>query len=107
MNRIRRLTAGAALVAIVAAGCSNADARPSWTYAPPPPADAVRLAGRRGGRHRAAAAGSRGRHLAIEAFDLGFTPVTVERSGSGHLYGRVRERRRIIHDVTFADGTTL
>src|SRR5687767_14488641 len=82
MHPIRRVTVGAALVAIVATGCSNASAGPAWTYAPPPPADA---AGSPAAAPEAAAPAveASSEVIAIEAFDLGFTPATVTVPAAG------------------------
>ena len=82
INRIRRLAAGAALIAIVISGCSNADARPSWTYAPPPPDGAAAAPGD-GAAASAPAAAAPADTITIEAFDLGFKPAAVSVPAAG------------------------
>jgi nitrite reductase (NO-forming) len=106
MHPIRRVTVGAALVAIVATGCSNASAGPAWTYAPPPPADA---AGSPAAAPEAAAPAveASSEVIAIEAFDLGFTPATVTVPAAGTYEVAFSNTGAMLHDVTFADGTTL
>jgi nitrite reductase (NO-forming) len=106
MNRIRRVTVGAALIAIVVAGCSDADARPSWTYAAPPP-DGVAASPTDGEPANAPAAGVPAETIAIEAFDLGFTPSAVSVPAAGTYDVAFSNTGAMLHDVTFADGTTL
>ena len=106
MNRIRRVTVGAALIAIVVAGCSNADARPSWTYAPPPP-DGAAASPADGAAASAPAAEAPADTIAIEAFDLGFTPAAVSVPAAGTYDVAFSNTGAMLHDVTFADGTTL
>jgi nitrite reductase (NO-forming) len=104
MHPIRRVTAGAALIALIAAGCSSASAAPAWTYAPPPPADTVASPSTEpaGAPPEAAA-----EVLAIEAFDLGFSPATVTVPAAGTYQVSFSNTGAMLHDITFADGTTL
>ena len=106
MNRIRRITVGVALVAIVAAGCSSAADRPAWTYARPPAEGAVASpAGEPAVVAPAAQAAAD--TISIEAFDLGFRPQSVAVPAPGTYDVTFSNTGAMLHDVTFADGTTL
>jgi len=106
MDRIRRITVGVALVAIVAAGCSSAAARPAWTYARPPAEGAVASpAGEPAAVAPAAQAAAD--TISIEAFDLGFRPQSVAVPAPGTYDVTFSNTGAMLHDVTFADGTTL
>ncbi len=106
MHRIHRLTAGAALVAMVAVGCSSADARPTWTYATAPSGDAVASPAAEPAAGAPAAAASTDT-ISIEAFDLGFRPAAVSVPSAGTYEVAFSNTGAMLHDVTFADGTTL
>ena len=106
MHRLTRITAGVAFVAIVVSGCSNADARPAWTFSAASPEDAaasVTPAQAEGAPAAAAATDT----IAIEAFDLGFSPATVTVPAEGTYEVSFSNTGAMLHDVTFADGTTL
>jgi nitrite reductase (NO-forming) len=108
MDRTRRLTHGAALVALVAlvaAGCTSA-AAPAWTYGPvvsPDPSAPVDQPAGAAPPAVAAAAET----ITIEAFDLGFKPATVSVPAAGTYQVAFHNTGAMLHDVTFADGTTL
>ncbi len=100
-------------------GCA-VPASPSWTYAPPAsgsttatgsaPAPAIDAGmpmpgmGTMAGGGNAIAAGG---EIAIEAFDLGFTPNAVAVASPGSYPVSFHNTGSTLHDVTFADGTKL
>jgi nitrite reductase (NO-forming) len=104
-RRIASLVAGMAAVSLLAA-CTASAGKPGWTFAPPaegsaPPAAASPAPSSDPGT--GAAAGS----FEIEAFDLGFTPSTVEVDAPGTYEVTFRNTGVAPHDVTFADGTKI
>jgi nitrite reductase (NO-forming) len=104
-RRIASLVAGMAAVSLLAA-CTASAGKPGWTFAPPaegsaPPAVASPAPSSDPGT--GAAAGS----FEIEAFDLGFTPSTVEVDAPGTYEVTFRNTGVAPHDVTFADGTKI
>lgn len=100
------------LISIALIGCASA-ATPGWTYAPaasaPPPAavpvgavpsvvaPSMDMPG------MTAAAGP----IAIEAFDLGFTPSSLTVPSAGVYEVDFHNAGSATHDVTFADGTKV
>jgi nitrite reductase (NO-forming) len=100
MRRFSILILGASLAL---AGCGYAQA-PYWTYPPttagggpdasaPPPA-------------APAPSGEAGGTLEIEAFDLGFTPATLEVPAAGRYEVKLNNTGAAPHDVTFPTGET-
>jgi len=101
------------VVALVASACSGS-AAPAWTYAPNPAAngdgasggagEAPAVAQPSGGTGTGAASES---VLAIEAFDLGFTPETIEVPAAGTYTVRFTNTGTILHDFSLPDGTKI
>jgi nitrite reductase (NO-forming) len=102
------------------AGCSGAAAAPAWTYrstAPAAPNASSGMPGMdmlMGGASAAPAAPAAaadivpaGGTIAIEAFDLGFTPAKPSVAASGEYQVSFKNTGSVTHDVTFADGTKL
>jgi nitrite reductase (NO-forming) len=106
MHRLSRITAGVAFVAIVATGCSNAAARPGWTFSAPSSGSAASSPAA-APAESAPAAAVRADVIAIDAFDLGFSPATVTVPAAGTYEVAFSNTGAMLHDVTFADGTTL
>ena len=95
------------VLALTAAGCASA-AGPGWTFAPasaasssPGAASASPVAPK--ASQPAAAAGE----IAIDAFDLGFRPASIEVPAAGTYVVKFDNTGAIFHDVTFADGTRI
>jgi nitrite reductase (NO-forming) len=102
------------------AGCSGAAAAPAWTYRSTAPAAPNASSGMpgldmlMGGASAAPAAPAAaadivpaGGTIAIEAFDLGFTPAKPSVAASGEYQVSFKNTGSVTHDVTFADGTKL
>jgi nitrite reductase (NO-forming) len=102
MNRTRRIIAATGLLALAVGACSS-PAAPSWKFA----------AAETGSAQPAASAAAAAPELAtqdaisIEAFDLGFTPAAVQVKAAGTYPVTFANTGSTLHDVTFADGTTL
>ncbi|HET7704295.1 MAG TPA: multicopper oxidase domain-containing protein [Candidatus Limnocylindrales bacterium] len=102
------------IVAAAVAGCAS-PGRPAWTYPPttkPTAAPAGQMAGQVMPSPRASAATSGaavavGSEIAIESFDLGFTPAAITVAGPGTFPVVLRNTGAAVHDVTFADGTKI
>lgn len=114
MSRLHVRLAGPIVVALLAAACSASAAAPSWTYAPNPAADGDTAGTGAAGAPAAAqpssapdAAAASGSVLEIEAFDLGFTPKSIEVAAAGTYRVKFTNTGSIVHDVTFADGTKI
>jgi nitrite reductase (NO-forming) len=123
-HRIKGLTAFA-VVALAVAGC--AAGTPSWTYRPASPAPAASAdvaspapasaspaspapsASGAVGSPSPAASGAVATTsaIAIEAFDLGFTPSAVTVAAAATYDVTFKNTGAIAHDLTFADGTKL
>ena len=97
-----RIIATAGLLALAVGACSS-PAAPSWKFA----------AAETGSAQPAASAAAAAPELAtqdtisIEAFDLGFTPAAVQVKAAGTYPVTFANTGSTLHDVTFADGTTL
>jgi nitrite reductase (NO-forming) len=106
MNRTGSLRgmALAALAALLASACAS-PAGPAWTYQPDPP-DAVAAVGRQPAAPAAAtaAAPAEGDTIRIEAFDLGFTPATIEVPAAGRYTVDLVNTGAAPHDITFPGG---
>jgi nitrite reductase (NO-forming) len=117
MTAPHRLIRAGALLAAAAllAGCARAGA-PGWTFPPggngpgltagsggPPPASSAPSAG----TSAAPATGEAVGKFDVEAFDLGFKPaaITVDKAGTYDV--SFKNTGSILHDLTFADGTTV
>ena len=98
----------AVALGLVGVACSPT-AKAGWTY--PPASDSTTAnadpsagpAGDPSAEPAAPAAGS----LEIEAFDLGFTPSDPVIDAAGPVDVTLRNTGAAVHDITFADGTTL
>ncbi|MEW5991292.1 MAG: multicopper oxidase domain-containing protein [Chloroflexota bacterium] len=101
MDRTRFLALTTA-VALVAVACAPAAGAPTWTYTPGGAAGAASPAPGQGGT----AAGEVLGQLAVEAFDLGFTPAELSVAEPGRYAVTLTNSGAIPHDLTFADGTT-
>ena len=102
------LTAGAV---IALAGCS-AGTVPTWTYAPASPNAAAPASAAPGGAAPSAALASSGPvaqagSFEVDAFDLGFKPAQLSVSQPGAYTVTFKNTGSILHDMTFADGTTI
>jgi nitrite reductase (NO-forming) len=100
MNRTRRMIAATGLLALVVSACSS-PAAPSWNFAAAKPAPSHTAA------TPAPAVAAAAEAIAIEAFDLGFTPAAVQVPAAGAYPVTFTNTGSTLHDVTFADGTTL
>jgi nitrite reductase (NO-forming) len=106
--RLHRLAAFAAMIAFASAACTSAEA-PAWTF-PAPAATAPATSGGgvdqpagTPGSAETAVAGT----IEMESFDLGFTPAMATVPAAGTYEVKLANTGSIIHDVTFADGTTI
>ena len=114
MNRRRRSLALIAGLVLSLVGCAS-PAAPNWTYAPPAAgasatANAVDAGMPMPGMSGAPVADgaiAAGGEIAIDAFDLGFTPATVAVAAAGSYPVTFHNTGAALHDVTFADGTKL
>jgi nitrite reductase (NO-forming) len=119
------------VIAIALAACAPAAGAPTWTYRPPAAADVATLNGAmpmaavgsampmsgssampmKGSASAAAptatGAIAAGGDIAIDAFDLGFTPAVVSVAAAGAYPVTFRNTGSTAHDMTFADGTKL
>jgi nitrite reductase (NO-forming) len=100
--RNRTLIIAVGLVLSLTAGCSRAGG-PAWTFAPAgsPNTGAVSSQAPNPGT------GDVLGEIAIEAFDLGFTPASIEVPAAGTYKVDFANTGVAVHDVTFADGTVL
>ena len=107
MNGRRGKIAAVLAMALSATGCAST-AGPGWTYAPVPAASSgagapAALTTAPNVSQPAAAAGE----IAIDAFDLGFEPASIEVPAAGTYVVKFNNTGAIFHDVTFADGTRI
>jgi nitrite reductase (NO-forming) len=93
--------------ALVIGGCSSATAAPGWTYPPvsggqasAPPAAASPSAS-------PATSAAAGGVLEIKAFDLGFTPASLEVPAAGTYEVKLVNTGAVPHDVTFPTGEKI
>jgi nitrite reductase (NO-forming) len=106
MNRlVTTIVAGLATMALLA-GCAASAAEPNWTFAPPAPAVSPAAAPSAAPSGDPGSGGTTGT-IAIEAFDLGFTPSTVEVDAPGTYDVSFKNTGVAPHDLTFADGTKI
>jgi nitrite reductase (NO-forming) len=97
-----RFSALLAAVAIAAVACAPAAGAPTWTYTPGGAAGAATPGPTQGGTAGGEVLGT----LEVTAVDLGFEPkeLSVEKAGAYEVH--FMNTGAILHDLTFADGTT-
>ena len=100
-----RLLALAIAVGLAAAACTPA-AKAGWTFAPASQ-DTTANADPSAEPSAEPAAPAAAGELEIEAFDLGFTPSDPVIEAAGPVTVTFHNTGAAIHDVTFADGTTI
>jgi nitrite reductase (NO-forming) len=102
-----RLLGLVVVLGLVGVACTPAAAKPGWTFAPASPAGqaAVPSDGAPAGTDAPAAPAAS--TLEIEAFDLGFTPNDPTVDAAGPLTVVLKNTGAAVHDITFADGTTI
>jgi nitrite reductase (NO-forming) len=100
MRSLRPVAATAAVLALAVAACATGS-RPTWTLSP-----LTAAVGSPGPAASAPPAQTVGT-ITIEAFDLGFTPSTVEVDQAGTYTVELKNTGTILHDLTFADGTKI
>ncbi|HSL33418.1 MAG TPA: multicopper oxidase domain-containing protein [Candidatus Limnocylindrales bacterium] len=106
MNRtVTTIVAGLATMALLA-GCAASAAEANWTFAPPAPAGPVSSPAPAAPSAEPGNGATQGT-IAIEAFDLGFTPSTVDVDAAGTYAVEFKNTGVAPHDITFADGTKL
>src|SRR6478752_628435 len=102
MARTRRIIAATGLLARAVGACSS-PAAPSWKFAAAETASALPAASAAAAAPELATQDA----ISIEAFDLGFTPTAVQVKAPGTYPVTFANTGSTLHDVTFADGTTL
>jgi len=102
MDRTRRIIAATGLLALAVGACSS-PAAPSWKFAAAETASAQPAASAAAAAPELATQDA----ISIEAFDLGFTPTAVQVKAPGSYPVTFTNTGSTLHDVTFADGTTL
>ncbi|HET7029517.1 MAG TPA: multicopper oxidase domain-containing protein [Candidatus Limnocylindrales bacterium] len=118
MNRTRHLLTAALGLALAVTACAPTAGAPTWTYPPTPAGAGDAAAGGASpsagmamdmGGSNAPAAGAipAGGTIAIEAFDLGYTPAAITVAAPGTYPVSFENTGSTTHDVTFADGTKL
>lgn len=101
------LRLGAATVlALAVIGCASASG-PVWTYGPVAPPSSGTGAASPTVRSSAQPAAPADGKIAVEAFDLGFTPAAVTVPAAGVYEFSLRNTGGVLHDITFADGTKV
>jgi nitrite reductase (NO-forming) len=104
MRRSIRFQLAIVAIAAIAAGCGSATGA-TWTFGPagaPTAAPAGASAAPAASVDpNAATVGA----VEIEAFDLGFTPASIEVPAAGRYAVTLKNTGTIPHDLTFADGT--
>jgi len=124
MNGSRRRVLGVIAIALAVAACTPASAGRAWTFPPVPsiePAPAAPVASAPAPAEASAPAapavsaspatpaapGDVLGTLEITAVDLGFQPTNLTVNGPGTYAFALSNTGTIVHDVTFADGTTI
>ena len=104
MRRSPTLPIALLVMTAIAAGCASPTG-PTWTFAPPGPATAV-PSGAPATPAPSAPTGAVVGTIAVEAFDLGFTPKEITVDAPGRYTVTLKNTGVIPHDVTFEDGAT-
>jgi nitrite reductase (NO-forming) len=97
------------VVALAIAACGSG-ATPTWTFEPVASATVAPSEGPSAAPSAGASQAPSGEvvgEIAIEAFDLGFTPSSVDVAEAGRYSVTFKNTGTILHDITFADGTKL
>ncbi len=100
-----RIAIVVALAMLIPVGCS-AGTVSTWTYAPASAAPAGQVTGA-SAAPSAAPAGEVLGTIAVEAFDLGFKPSSVDVAKAGSYSVSFKNTGTVQHDMTFADGTKI
>jgi nitrite reductase (NO-forming) len=93
-------------IVIALSGCATIKG-PSWTYAPVAPSAAPGAVAPSAAPATTTAPDAASGKIAIEAFDLGFTPAMVMVPAAGTYQVDFKNTGSTLHDVTFADGTKI
>lgn len=105
MERSRILASTLAL-GLVLGACTGGTA-PTWTYAPAPPGGGPTAAPVDPVVSTPAPNGEIKGTLEFESWDLGFTPAQVEVAAPGTYEVKLANTGVVVHDIQFADGTTI
>jgi nitrite reductase (NO-forming) len=89
-------------LSLVLTGCARSGA-PTWTYAPASSAAPAAVPAVANSQPPVSAEGK----IFIEAFDLGFTPAMPSVPSAGTYEVEFKNAGSALHDITFADGTTI
>jgi nitrite reductase (NO-forming) len=100
-----RSTIAVLAVAAIAAGCGSATGA-TWTFAPGGAATPATAAATSTPAPSSDTAGATVGAVEIAAFDLGFTPNSIEVEAAGRYAVTLKNTGSIPHDLTFPDGTT-
>jgi nitrite reductase (NO-forming) len=109
MNERRKEAIALGLVlALVVAACGSSGTA-DWTYEPASSSTpaASEEPGASAAPESAAPSGEAAGEFTVEAFDLGFTPATVDVPQAGLYTVTFENTGSILHDLTFADGTKI
>jgi nitrite reductase (NO-forming) len=94
--------------AVVLIAACTGSAKPGWTYRPAPAGDTLASAASAPPpAEPAVAAAPAGGTIAIEAFDLGFTPAQPTVDAPGRYTVTLTNTGSAPHDITFPDGTLV
>ncbi|HEX5148566.1 MAG TPA: multicopper oxidase domain-containing protein, partial [Candidatus Limnocylindrales bacterium] len=105
MRRSIRFPIAVLAVAAIAAGCGSASGA-TWTFPPGGAASPAPAGATSAPAPSSEAGGVVVGAVAIEAFDLGFTPNAIEVDAPGRYAVTLKNTGTIQHDLTFPDGTT-
>ncbi len=96
------------LISVVLIAACTGSAKPGWTYAPAASSDMVASVGSAAPpAEPAVAAAPAGGTIAIDAFDLGFTPAQPTVDAPGRYTVELTNTGSAPHDITFPDGTQV
>ena len=104
---MRRLVPVLLISVVLIAACTGS-AKPGWTYAPAASSDTVASAASAAPpAEPPVAAAPAGGTIAIDAFDLGFTPAQPTVDAPGRYTVELTNTGSAPHDITFPDGTQV
>ncbi|HET8784338.1 MAG TPA: multicopper oxidase domain-containing protein [Candidatus Limnocylindrales bacterium] len=92
---------------LVIGGCSSATAAPGWTYPPVTGGQASQPPAAPSASASPATSAAAGGVLEIKAFDLGFTPSSLEVPAAGSYDVKLVNTGAVPHDVTFPTGEKI